>query len=42
METGVNQLSQKFIKVLYDRKIDIYEISKYLEKNKNSKLKIKN
>ncbi len=41
MEIGINQLSQKFIKILYDRKIYIYEISKYLEKNKNSKFKKK-
>ena len=42
MEIGISQLSLKLIKVLYDRKIDIYEVSKYLEKNKNSKFKIEN
>ena len=37
MEIGINKLSEDLIKILIDRKIEIFQISDYLEKNKNSK-----
>ena len=39
MEIGINPLSDFMIKILNDRKIDLYQISEYLEKNKENKFK---
>ena len=39
MEIGINDLYEELIKILIDRKIDIYSISHYLEKHKNNKFK---
>ena len=40
METGgINELSELLIKIIIDRKIDIYHISHYLESHKNNKFK---
>ena len=39
MEIGINELSEELIRILIDRKIDIYQISQYLEKHKNGKFK---
>ena len=41
MEIGYNNLSEILIKIIIDRKVNIYNISKYLEDNKNSKFKKK-
>jgi hypothetical protein len=39
MELGINKLSEILIKIIIDRKIDIYHISSYLENYKNTKFK---
>ena len=39
MEIGINSLSKLLIKIIIDRKIDIYHICHYLEHNKNLKFK---
>ena len=39
MEIGINQLSEKLIRVLINKKVNINVISQYLEKNKNTKFK---
>ena len=41
MEVGINQLSEKLIVILKERNCEIYQISDYLEKNKNMKFKDK-
>ena len=41
MEVGINQLSEKLIIILKERNCEIYQISDYLEKNKNTKFKDK-